>query len=250
MEPRRTATTGAGAPPRVSAVDRLVERIRALLADRNLGVGDPIPTERELGEMFAASRNTVREALVVLRAYGLVETRPKSGAVIAGGHAEAVRRVFSFHNGVSRDGFKDVQGFRRLVEIGVGDEIMRRADAAALDRLEAINDRIVGAGTAAERARDDYAFHEALVALAGNQTTLAAFRMLRPVIEEIMRVGKASRPVQADTHAAHAGIVAALRGRDRVAYAYLVGQHLDYGLQFVPATDAGHGDPLPPPPCA
>ncbi|WP_237479214.1 FadR/GntR family transcriptional regulator [Lichenibacterium dinghuense] len=242
MEPRSTAKAGT---PRLSAVDRLVGQIRALVADRNLGVGDPIPTERELGDMFAASRNTVREALVVLRAYGLVETRPKSGAVIAGGHAEAVRRVFSFHLGVSRDGFRDVQGFRRLVEAGVGDEVMRRAEGADLDRLEAINDRLAGAETVAERAREDYAFHEALVALSGNRTTLEAFRMLRPVIEEIMRVGKAGRAVQADTRAAHAGIVSALRERDRVAYAYLVGQHLDYGLRFVPGADEGPGAPPP-----
>jgi DNA-binding FadR family transcriptional regulator len=247
MERRRTAKAGPAAPRRVSAVDRLVEEIRALLAARALGVGDPIPTERELGDMFAASRNTVREALVVLRAYGLIETRPKSGAVLAGGHAEAVQRLFSFHDGVSRDGFKDVQGFRRIVEIGVGEEVMRRADGAALDRLEAINDRIAGAETVADRAREDYVFHEALVALAGNRTTLAAFRMLRPVIERIMEVGKASRPVQANTHAAHAGIVSALRSRDRVAYAYLLGRHLDYGLQFVPPADAERGDPPPSP---
>ena len=234
---------GAGRP---SAVDRLVEQIRGLLAARS--IGDSIPTERELGTMFAASRNTVREALVVLRAYGLVETRPKSGGVIAGGHAEAVRRVLSFHNGVSRDGFTDVQGFRRLVEIGVGDEIMRRADADALDRLAAINDRVGEAGTVAERARADFAFHEALVALAGNRTTLETFRMLRPVIEEIMRVGKAGRPAQADTHAAHAAIVAALRDRDRVAYAYLVGQHLDYGLRFVTTADAQSRSPAAPSP--
>lgn len=248
MKRRSTATTEPIAPRRVSAVDRLVAEIRALVAAQALGIGDPIPTERELGDMFAASRNTVREALVVLRAYGLIETRPKTGAVVAGGLAEAIQRVFSFHDGVSRDGFKDVQGFRRLVEVGVGDEIMRRADAAALDRLAAINDRIAGAVSVAERVREDYLFHEALVGLAGNRTTLATFKMLRPVIEQVMRVGKASRPVQADTHAAHAGIVSALRSRDRVAYAYLLGQHLDYGLRFVPPPgDAQGGGPSPSP---
>ncbi len=57
--------------------------------------------------------------------------------------------------------------------------------------------------------------------------------MLSPVIVEVMQIGKSARPVQADTHSAHAGIVAALRARDRVAYAYLMSRHLDFGLRFV-----------------
>lgn len=235
-EPVQTAIE----PVRVSAVDRLVEEIRDFVALHALRVGDALPTERELGEMFQASRNTVREALVILRAYGLVETRPKVGGVIAGGHAEAVRRLFSFHRGVSPDSFRDVQGFRRIVEIGVGDHIILHAteeDFAALDR---VNDRILAARTVEASAQADYDFHEAILALAGNRTTLATFRMLRPVIVDLMRVGKAARPVQANTHDTHAQIVAALRARDRVAYAYLMSRHLDYGLQFVADERTAH----------
>lgn len=220
-------------PIRVSAVDRLVEEIRAFATDRLLGVGDPLPTERELGEMFQASRNTVREALVVLRAYGLIETRPKVGAVISGGHAEAVRRLFSVHNGILPDSFRDVQGFRKIVETGVGDHIILHATEADLDALRAVNDRILSASGVDELARTDYDFHEAIVALSGNRTTLSTYRLLSPVILDLMRVGKSARLVQANTHDTHARIIDALRARDRIAYAYLMSRHLDYGLQFV-----------------
>ena len=223
--------------PRVSAVDRLVEQIREMMTDRGLGIGDPVPTERELGEMFQASRNTVREALVVLRAYGLIETRPKVGAVVAAGHGEAIKRLFSFHNGISPDSFRDLQGFRRIVELGVGDEIILKATDAEIDALSTVNDRLLTASTVDEAAKADYDFHEAIIALGGNRTTLAAYRMLSPVIIEVMRIGKSARPVQADTHAAHAEVVAALRARDRVAYAYLLSRHLDFGLRFVAAAE-------------
>jgi DNA-binding GntR family transcriptional regulator len=55
-----------------------------------------------------------------------------------------------------------------------------------------------------------------------------------------MRVGKETRPVQADTHLAHAEVIKALRDRDRVAYTYLLSRHLEYGLQFV-VGEAGQG---------
>lgn len=238
----RKRAEAAPTPERVSAVDRLVAQIRGLLTERCLAVGDALPTERELGDLFQASRNTVREALVVLRAYGLVETRPKVGAVVAGSHGAALERLFAFHNGVSPDSFRDVQGFRRILEIGVGDHLILHAGAGDLDMLDRVNDRILEAQSVGDLAAADYAFHEAILALAGNHTTLAAFRLLRPVIEEIMRIGKAVRLVQVDTHAMHADIVGALRQRDRIAYAYLMSQHLDYGLQFVPGqAGPGHG---------
>lgn len=234
-----------GEVPRVSAVDRLVERIRDFVTEQGLGVGDTLPTERELGERFQAARNTVREALVILRAYGLIETRPKVGAVISGGHAEAVRRLFSFHNGVSPDSFRDVQGFRRIVEIGVGDHIILHAGAADLDGLERVNDAGLRAESVAELARADYAFHEAIIRLAGNRTTLATYRMLRPVIEDIMHIGKSARPARENTHETHARIIAALRARDRIAYAYLMSAHLDYGLRFIGEPEARSVKPLP-----
>ncbi len=229
-------SNGAEAP-RVSAVDRLVEQIREMMSDRGLRIGDPVPTERELGEMFQASRNTVREALVVLRAYGLIDTRPKVGAVVAAGHGEAIKRLFAFHNGISPDSFRDLQGFRRIVELGVGDQVILTATKADLDALDRVNDQLLAARNVPEAAQADYDFHEAIIALGGNRTTLAAYRMLSPVIIEVMQIGKSARPVQADTHAAHVEVVAALRARDRVAYAYLMSRHLEFGLRFVAAAE-------------
>ena len=52
-----------------------------------------------------------------------------------------------------------------------------------------------------------------------------------------MQIGKSARPVQTDTHAAHAEVISALRARDRVAYAYLMSRHLDFGLRFVAGAD-------------
>lgn len=219
-----------------SAVDRLVEEIRELISLQRLGIGDALPTERELSERFQAGRNTVREALQVLRAYGIVESRPKVGAVISGGHGEALRRLFAFHSGISPHSFRDLQGFRRIVEIGVGEHIILTATDADLDRLEAINSGLLGAGSVEEAARCDYDFHAAIVELAGNRTTVAAYNMLRSVIEEVMRLGKAERPVHAVTHRAHAEIVDALRRRDRIAYVYLMNLHLEFGLRFVEGT--------------
>ena len=228
-------------PAKVSAVDRLVEQIRDLVRARGLVIGDALPTERELGELFQAGRNTVREALQILKAYGIVEVRPKIGAVLSDRHEDAVRKLFAFQNDVSPASFMDVQGYRRIVEVGIGDHIILHATGDDLDRLEAVNARILEAQGVEESAHCDFAFHEALVTLAGNRTLRTSYSLLQPVITHIMRVGKARRPVQLDTHQTHREIIDALRARDRVAYAYLMSRHLEYGLQFVGVEKARPG---------
>ena len=227
------ATDTATEPAKLSAVDRLVEQVRTFVRDRNLVIGDALPTERELGELFQAGRNTVREALQILKAYGIVEVRPKIGAVLSDRHEDAVRKLFAFQNDISPASFRDVQGYRRIIEAGVCDHLILHATAADLDHLDAVNARMLQSQNAEDAARSDVAFHEALVGLAQNRTLLANYRLLQPVILQIMRVGKDARPVQTNTFTAHAEIIAALKARDRVAYTYLISRHLEYGLQFL-----------------
>lgn len=58
---------------RVSQV--IVEQIRHLLREDRLQPGDRLPSERELCVQFGVSRVTIREALRILEANGLVEIR-------------------------------------------------------------------------------------------------------------------------------------------------------------------------------
>ena len=52
------------------------------------------------------------------------------------------------------------------------------------------------------------------------------------------RSERAMRAVRRPTRAAHGDIIAALRARDRLAYAYLMSRHLDFALRFLPEEPA------------
>ncbi len=217
-----------------SAVDITARHILDLIKERGLGVGDTLPTERELCDLCNASRNTVREALRTIRAYGLIEARPRVGAVVADRQRAATHDFFAAQIDVSRSSFRDIQGFRRIVEVGIGDQIILGASDAELDELGLINDRIESSLSTDEAARRDFDFHIALVRLAGNRTLVDIYEFLSPVILSVMTVGKTNRPILTSTRETHAEIVAALRARDRIAYAYLMSRHLDFAVQFLP----------------
>ena len=225
-----------------SAVDTMAGQILDLIRARSLSVGDVLPTERELCDLFGASRNTVREALRTIRTYGLIEAKPRVGAVLTDRQGEASQTFFADQMDVSRSSFHDIQGFRRIIEVGIGDHLVLHATDAEIEMLETVNARILESRTQEEAARYDYDFHSALIGLAGNRTLAEMYAFLSPVIVRIMTIGKEKRPVLGDTKRAHGEITDALRARDRLAYAYLMSRHLDFGLQFLPEEDNGLKD--------
>lgn len=57
----------------------IIEQIKELIRSKRLSPGDRLPSERELCELVGASRVTVREALRVLEANGLIAIRVGAG---------------------------------------------------------------------------------------------------------------------------------------------------------------------------
>jgi DNA-binding FadR family transcriptional regulator len=234
---------GREGPPqeRGSAVDAVVDEIRSMIRDRGLTVGDALPSEIELAVMFGASRNTVREAIRTLKAYGVVESRQKVGAVLTDRRQAAVMDLFSFAIDVSAETFRDIQGFRRLIEMNLGDALIGGAAQGFVADAAEINDRLALETDPIEASRLDFRFHQTLVEAVGNRTLCEIYGILEPVIRKVMELGKTQRV--AIHHAAdeHRGILDALREGDRLAFAYRMHRHLDAGLQYIPAAKGGPG---------
>lgn len=214
-----------------SAVESMVGEIKALIDTRNLGVGDPLPSERELCEMFSSSRNTVREAMRILKTYGVVEVRPKVGAVIIDRRMDAVFDLYSFNTlELSRDTFLDTQGFRSLIEVGSLDTLFQNATADDISALRAINDVMAAEDSVERAALQDFRFHSRLVAILGNKQIIEMYRIMKPVMLRIMENGVSRRKFGGENYGEHAAILDALEARNRVAYQYRMTMHLEAGL--------------------
>jgi GntR family transcriptional regulator len=75
---------------------QIADHLRAQMESGELAPGDQLPTELELRDRYASSRNTVRDAIKRLASLGLVETRPGQGTFVT-------RRVDPFVTVLSTD---------------------------------------------------------------------------------------------------------------------------------------------------
>lgn len=65
-----------------SLVDQVIDRITNALIHKELRPGDQLPTETELTAMLQVGKSSVREAIKVLQAMGIVEVRRGEGTFI------------------------------------------------------------------------------------------------------------------------------------------------------------------------
>ena len=84
----RSWTLPGGSAPRYRQLHAL---IRQRLAKGDFQEGDRLPDERCLARLCGVSRTTVRGALALLSADGLVRRRTRLGTIICGGHAGETR---------------------------------------------------------------------------------------------------------------------------------------------------------------
>lgn len=171
-------------------------QIRKLIASRRLKAGDRLPTERELAEQFAVSRNTVRQAIRSLTDGGLLEVKKGAtgGAFIRDGGAAAVRA-----------GLGDLYSLgtiqpAHLIEtrLLIGVEIVRLAcergteeELAELERNVQLAAEAVKARDAARRTAINLEFYRILARMTHNPlleiVTDAVMAITLRFVEEFMR---------------------------------------------------------------
>ena len=102
-----------------SAVQRLLDAFNRDLLSGALRPGDRISTEVELSEQFGVSRNTVREAIKILVAMGVLEIRRPVGTFVCEGFSEAMISPMLYGVILGRgDSYDELMDLREIMEIG------------------------------------------------------------------------------------------------------------------------------------
>lgn len=159
---------------RESAVNIVVNSIKQLLISRRLKPGDKIPSELEISEGLGVSRGSVREAMKILSAFGIVEVKVGNGTYIVDAPTTAMLDSFLFSFFLLNPGTNDIYEFRQLFEIDILNLILKHYDKNAEERmalrknLDALTRLIQEKASAEELAKNDIQFHRLLAKASKN----------------------------------------------------------------------------------
>lgn len=155
---------------RVPIVSQVEERIKELIDSKKYTEGMKLPTENELCQSMNVGRGTVREALRLLQAKGLVEIKPGRGAFVASKQAADTNPVVWLVQNEKE--LRDAIEVRNALEPVAARKMAETASEAALRRLKKIHADFlaaVKAGDTVQIAELDELFHGLIVRESGNQ---------------------------------------------------------------------------------
>lgn len=211
----------------------IVAQVVALLREGKLAEGDRLPSERELSERFGVSRVTVRDALRVLEATGLVAIRvgAAGGAFVTAPSTELLGEGLTNLLLMSSLSPEDVVEARRIVELGILDLVLQRADADDIAGLREICEQ---SQAALERGEYDTAlsneFHARLATAAHNQAIqMLATSFRGPLSMAVVRRDEPEAGRHVRSVAAHLELVDAIEQRDRRRAVRVLTRHLSSG---------------------
>ena len=229
--------------------EKVLAELEKGLVDGRWGLGDRLPPERALSEEYEVSRSSVREALRVLEAMGIVTrstgSGPDSGARIVDRPAAGLGSAIRLHVAAGSLDVRDVVEMRLLLEGWAAKAVAMRCAAqnlaevtaeesqdSCLARAEEILEFMEDPGISPERFQQlDAEFHVELVRLGGNPLFEATMLGLRKAIALYVSQGVEAVAdwdgLATDLRSEHRTILAVLAAGDANGATDVVQQHIE-----------------------
>ena len=211
--------------------ETIARRLASLIGSGALAVGDPLPSERELSAAMGVSRETIRSALTILSARGIVQVAQGSRTTVATDDVGelGIPRVLPGAGARAYGlgyGLDDIHEGRLLVEGHIARLVAGRVDVETLDRLADLIEAQEGAtGDPVRYLILDREFHAVIYRACGNRVLSdLATTLYSTLLDHRRRV--VSRPgAIASSIDDHRAIFAALAAGDGDALAEAFGVH-------------------------
>ncbi|KJS22145.1 MAG: hypothetical protein VR72_07260 [Clostridiaceae bacterium BRH_c20a] len=203
-----------------SVYERILKELTAAIMHGDLKPGDKLPAERSLSEMMGVSRTSLREALKMLAAAGMVEIKHGQGVFITEKESTAsILKDFANQNVIDSHTLKDLFELRKLLETQNAIWACQRADNEEIKKLNLLVEKTLNALQDTKDdlvilAKQDSEFHTLLAEATGNKVIVRVMHDLLDLMNDsrCQALSIPGRPFRSLNE--HKEIVEALKLRD------------------------------------
>ena len=212
----------------------IISQFVEMLRDDRVKVGERLPSERALAEMFHVSRPSVREALRVMETIGLIETRPGGGAFVTDLNLAPFINTFAPLI-TRRDGFEmELLDLRELLEVKAVELAAKFANPRAIEALGKIIQKMsqaLGDKDTEASALCDIEFHKKIFESSGNYILLQAAGYVNSLMEISIKGNRAMILREKDNaiklYSEHKSIFEAIKQNNPVLARERMNLHID-----------------------
>lgn len=200
-----------------SVVDNIIQQIRISISQGRFKMGDKLPSEFELMQELHVSRNSLREAMKILSAMGIVEIRRGDGTYICNGVKPNIMDFVVYGMILEESSADEIIEMRQILDEDVLRLAIQKCTSEDIEQLQTyINEMryFFHEGEISKAAKTDYQFHVYLCECCRNRflsrIVLGVYGLFESSIEKNIRTEKLF--AEADQH--HQKIVECLRKKD------------------------------------
>ena len=230
----------------VRAYERVVEQVEEAIESGSLSPGERLPSERELMVQFSVSRSTVREALRVLQARGLVRSRPgdPNGAEVLPFSPATLHKSMTTLARVEELSLAELVQFRMVLDSSA---ILLAARLRTDAQFAEMESAVARMRAAVETGQDtfgeaDVAFHDVVARASGNKLIQICTDVVRSIVLKLISEKIADAPdreaLMRESIRHHEEVLAAMRAGDGPLAARLSRKAMyDYYAGYIPAAE-------------
>ena len=177
-----------------SMVDTVVSRLTDAILNNELKPGQKIPTESELAKAFGVGRNTVREAIKTLVAYGILTIRRADGTYVSDNFTPRIINPMLYGIILKKNGaYKDLIELRKLIDTGV--LLLLQNHGVTEEEKEKISEKridleqyiLAGGENSDIILEKDIYFHHEIAACSKNEAVVSTYDILVNITQDFQR---------------------------------------------------------------
>lgn len=203
-----------------SVYEQILKELTSSIMHGDLKPGDKLPSERNLSEMMGVSRTSLREALKMLAATGMVVIKHGQGVFITEKETPTnLLKDFAGQHFINSKTLSDLFELRKLLETQNAIWACQRAEVDLIDSLAQLVDHTISVlkdnkNDLVILAKQDSEFHTLLAEATGNQVIVRVMHDLLDLLNEsrCRALSIPDRPLRSLNE--HKEIVEAIKTRD------------------------------------
>ena len=208
-----------------SAVDTVIRNIKNLLLDRKLLPGDRLPNEQDLSKGLGVSRGSVREAMKILSAYGIIDIKVGDGTYIATSLRSGMIEPLLFSFLLSKTDMNELAQFRKFIEMDIAELIIINSDnnqdiiKKMMANVESIKDLQAAKAPVNAFVENEMEFHSLFGAAGGNVLMEKVYKFIMDYFRQSIAETHAHQDYGTKAYESHKLILDAILKRDpKIAY--------------------------------
>lgn len=213
---------------RKTVVEKTLDQLYELIKQKHLGIGDKLPSEREMAENLGISRSSVREAISSLQQMGVVKVSHGSGIVLSDTVlSDSFIRPMRFLMVLEQISSEELFEARTVIESQCAYLAAEKATEDDIESLKAIIHQVEQhVHDKKKEIEYELQFHEKVASMARQRVLLVTLLSVRELLRETMQVTVPGKGVTEATIQSHKDLIVHIANHDGLAASENMKDHI------------------------